>query len=150
MRIMILNGPNLNLLGVRNPAIYGSQTYQDLVVFLHQEAAHLELELTLRQSQYEGDLIESLHEAHARDYDAILLNAGALTHYSYALYDAIDAIAVPVIEVHLSDLSNREEPWRQKSVLTPVCAARFMGDGFGSYKAALEYSKKTFSPAKKG
>ncbi len=150
MRIMILNGPNLNLLGVRNPAVYGRQSYQELVDFLLQEAASLDLELTVRQSQYEGDLIESLHEAHARDYDGVLLNAGAYTHYAYALHDAIEAINVPVIEVHLSDLSKREELWRQKSVLTSVCAARFMGEGFGSYKAALDYCKKTFSTAKKG
>ncbi len=148
MRIMILNGPNLNLLGTRKPEVYGTQTYDDLVQFLNTVAGSLNMTLTLRQTQYEGDLITSLHEAHERAFDAVLLNAGAYTHYGYALHDAIEAISVPVVEVHLSDLSKRTEPWRQHSVLEPVCVARFMGEGFHSYDAALRFCKTHYDPLK--
>lgn len=148
MRIMILNGPNLNLLGTRKPEIYGHQTYDDLCVFLETTAASLGITLTLRQTQYEGDLITSLHEAHERSFDAVILNAGAYTHYAYALHDAIEAISVPVVEVHLSDISQRAESWRKKSVIQSVCVAGFMGEGFDSYKAALNYCKNTFDPNK--
>lgn len=139
-RILILNGPNLNLLGQRNPAVYGTQTYGDFERYIHHQVKELDVTVHLMQSNHEGDLIDALHHAHHENFDAVLFNPGAYTHYAYALHDAIEAITPPVIEVHLSDITAREEPWRHHSVIEPVCAARFFGHGFESYKEALMFA----------
>lgn len=136
-RILVLNGPNLNLLGTREPEIYGSLTLTDINETLKARAKELEVdEIDFLQSNFEGELVEAIQKARGR-YDFILLNAAALTHYSIALRDAIAAIPVPVIEIHLSNVHKREE-FRHNSVIAPVVMGQICGFGVDSYIAALE------------
>ncbi|MBQ7704252.1 MAG: type II 3-dehydroquinate dehydratase [Selenomonadaceae bacterium] len=136
-RILVLHGPNLNLLGTREPEIYGSLTLNDINEILKTRAKELEVdEINFLQSNFEGELVEAIQKARGR-YDFILLNAAALTHYSIALRDAIAAIPVPVIEIHLSNIHKREE-FRHKSVIAPVVMGQICGFGVDSYLAALE------------
>jgi 3-dehydroquinate dehydratase-2 len=135
-KILIINGPNLNMLGRRDPAVYGSETYDDLCVFIKTEAAKLGFsDSEFFQSNSEGAIIDKIHEADG-NFSGIILNAGAYTHYSYAIRDAIDAVRLPVIEVHLSNVYARDE-FRRKSVIAPVCKGSIAGFGKISYSAAL-------------
>jgi 3-dehydroquinate dehydratase II len=135
--VYVLNGPNLNLLGTREPDIYGSDTFDDIAGALDDQAMSLGMEVDLRQSNHEGHLIDWLHEANAQKAKAVLLNAGALTHTSFALYDAIRAITVPVIEVHLSNPHAREE-YRRHSFISQAAKGTISGFGALSYKLALD------------
>ena len=136
-RILVLHGPNLNLLGTREPEIYGSLTLNEINETLHTRAKELGVdEIDFLQSNFEGELVEAIQKARGR-YDFILLNAAALTHYSIALRDAIAAIPVPVIEIHLSNVHKREE-FRRQSVIAPVVMGQICGFGIDSYIAALE------------
>ncbi len=135
--VLVLNGPNLNLLGSREPEIYGHDTLDDIAAALEDQAQALGLEIDLRQSNHEGHLIDWLHEAGARGALAVILNAGALTHTSIALHDAIKGIPVPVIEVHLSNPHAREA-FRHKSWIAPVARGTIAGFGPASYKLALD------------
>ena len=135
----VINGPNLNLLGQRNPEIYGTRTLSDLEKALDDYFQDRSVKLSHFQSNHEGALIDWLHQAHHQKIDGVLLNAGAYTHYSYALHDAIEAIQVPVIEVHLSDIASRIERWRHTSVIAPVVTQSFKGDGIQSYFNAIDY-----------
>lgn len=137
MNILVLNGPNLNMIGIREPEVYGTNTYADLEMFLNHLATEYHFTIDIKQSNLEGILIDLLQYANDR-FDGVILNAGAFTHYSYALYDAIKSIQIPVIEVHLSDINNREE-FRKISVIRPACKASFMGKGFESYKEGIKY-----------
>lgn len=130
-----MNGPNLNLLGEREPGIYGSETLETINRGLSDVAAGLGVELGFYQSNHEGDLIDKLHAARL-EYDAVVLNAGAYTHYSIAIRDAIAAIKLPVVEVHLSNIHARES-FRENSVITPVCAGQISGFGAYSYTLGL-------------
>lgn len=134
-RILVMNGPNLNLLGIREPGIYGNDTLQTLCDTVKKEAEGYGASVDFFQSNHEGALIDALHAAMGV-YDGVILNAGAYTHYSYAIRDAIAAIRVPVVEVHLSDIHARE-PFRHISVIEPVCAAQISGLGVGSYLKGL-------------
>jgi len=136
-RVLVLNGPNLNLLGTREPAIYGSATLDDIGTALAAQALDLGLEVECRQSNHEGVLVDWLHEAQASGAHAVLLNAGAYTHTSVALLDAIRAISVPVIEVHLSNPHAREA-FRHTSWLAPVVRGTIAGFGPDSYRLALD------------
>ncbi len=136
-KVFVLNGPNLNLLGTREPEIYGSQTLDDIANDLHQQAESLGLEIDLRQSSHEGHLIDWLHEAAATDAQAVVLNAGGFTHTSVALRDAVAAIVTPVIEVHLSNPQARES-FRRRSLISGVCVGSISGFGAGSYRLALD------------
>ncbi|HEX9093969.1 MAG TPA: type II 3-dehydroquinate dehydratase [Coriobacteriia bacterium] len=136
IRVLVLNGPNLNLLGVREPDVYGTQTLGDIEALVAARAAELGVVVGFAQSNHEGALIDALHAAMG-DYDAVVFNPGALTHYSYAIRDAIAAIGLPVIEVHLSDIAGREE-FRRVSVVEPVCARQISGQGVGSYLLGLD------------
>ena len=133
--ILVLNGPNLNLLGIREPGIYGNDTLETLCNTVKAEATRYGATVDCFQSNHEGALIDALHAAMGV-YDGIIFNAGAYTHYSYAIRDAIAAIRLPVVEVHLSDIHARE-PFRRVSVIEPVCAAQISGLGVGSYIKAL-------------
>lgn len=134
MKIAIINGPNLNLLGKREPHIYGHQSFDDFLIQLEED--HPQISFTYMQSNHEGDLIDTLHE-YGFDYDGIILNAGAFTHTSIALADAISAINCPVIEVHISNVYARES-FRSHSYLAPVCKGTISGFGLHSYTLALQ------------
>lgn len=135
--IFVLNGPNLNLLGTREPEIYGSQTLDDIGAMLTRQAALLGIAIDMRQSNHEGDLIDWLHEAQDAGAKAVLLNAGGYTHTSIALHDAIKSIRVPVIEVHLSDPKTREA-FRHISYVGMAAQCSFAGHGAHSYALALD------------
>ena len=135
--VYVLNGPNLNLLGMREPEIYGADTLDDIAAMLEDRARELGLEIEMRQSNHEGHLVDWLHEAQAEGAKAVLLNAAAYTHTSIALLDAIKAIRTPVIEVHLSDPSTRE-PFRHHSYVGLAAVKTVQGLGARSYLVALE------------
>lgn len=135
--VFVLNGPNLNLLGLREPEIYGSDTLDDIAGRLEDRARDLDIEIDLRQSNHEGHLIDWLHEAQGAGAHAVLLNAGAFTHTSIALYDAIRAVRTPVIEVHLSNPHAREE-FRHTSWVGKAALGTVAGFGPASYLVALE------------
>jgi len=140
MNILVLHGPNLNLLGEREPHIYGRMTLAQLNRGLRREAKTLKLKLRLYQRNGEGQLIDLLHK-NRKWADGILINPAAYTHYSYALRDALASLSIPAVEVHLSDIKAREG-WRSKSVTKSVCAAQFMGEGARSYFAGLRFLAK--------
>jgi 3-dehydroquinate dehydratase II len=135
MNILIINGPNLNLLGKREPEVYGTLTLKDIEEGLLKSFP--DVALTFFQSNHEGAIIDALQEAPAKGIDGIVLNAAAYTHYSYAIRDAIAAISVPVIEVHISNILLREE-FRKESVTAPVCKAQISGFGTEGYRIAVE------------
>lgn len=135
-KMLLMNGPNLNLLGVREPEVYGSVTLADIEREVTAYAAERGVVLDCFQSNHEGVLIDRLHEARGV-YDGIIYNPGAHTHYSYALRDAVSSIDVPTVEVHLSDISAREE-FRKISVIEPVCVAQIKGKGKEGYKEAID------------
>ena len=139
--IFVLNGPNLNLLGTREPEIYGTDTLDDIAGMLEDRARLLGLEVDLRQSNHEGHLVDWLHEAQATSAKAVLLNAGAFTHTSIALYDAITAIRTPVIEVHLSNPHAREA-FRHHSYVGMAAKGTIAGFGASSYLLALEAANR--------
>ncbi|MGL5296416.1 MAG: type II 3-dehydroquinate dehydratase [Culicoidibacterales bacterium] len=138
MKILILNGPNLNLLGIREPEFYGYQTLADLEQLLMIQAVNAGIEVVFAQSNHEGVLIDWLHQAFFEQFSGVILNPGAYTHYSYAIRDAIASIPIPVVEVHLSDIASREA-FRQHSVIAEVVVARFSGNQFQSYGEALQF-----------
>jgi 3-dehydroquinate dehydratase-2 len=135
--VYVLNGPNLNLLGLREPEIYGSDTLDDIAALLEDRARNLGLTIEMRQSNHEGHLVDWLHEAQAEGAVAVLLNAGAFTHTSLALYDAIRSIRTPVVEVHLSNPHAREA-FRHKSFVGMAAKGSIAGFGARSYVLALE------------
>ncbi|KQM85480.1 3-dehydroquinate dehydratase [Sphingomonas sp. Leaf23] len=135
--VFVLNGPNLNLLGLREPEIYGSDTLDDIAGMLEDRARELDLQIDLRQSNHEGHLVDWLHEAQAEGAKAVLLNAGAYTHTSIALHDAIKAVKTPVIEVHLSNPHKRED-FRHVSFVGQAARGTVAGFGALSYLVALE------------
>ncbi|MCR1897984.1 type II 3-dehydroquinate dehydratase [Irregularibacter muris] len=135
-KIMVLHGPNLNLLGFRKPHIYGKETLQDINGEILEKSSKLKVRVEIFQFNSEGQLIEQIHKAHNM-YDGIIINPAAFTHYSYAIRDAIEAIEIPTIEVHLSNIYNRE-CFRAKSVISPVCLGQISGLGKEGYILALE------------
>ena len=141
MNIMIVNGPNLNFLGIREPEVYGKESYEDLYKLIKGYAKEKQFKFKMYQTNYEGDIIELIQYAYVKHFDAIILNPGAFTHYSYAIYDAIKSVTTPTIEVHLSDITKRED-FRKVSILSPVCQATFMGNHFRSYLDAIDYVLK--------
>lgn len=137
MNILVLNGPNLNMLGVRKPEIYGYQTLADIEKMLRERISGEDTVLDFRQSNYEGELVDWIQQARGK-YDYILLNAAAYTHTSVAIRDAIEAAEVPTIEIHLSNTAKRED-FRHVSYIAPVCVGTVCGFGDLSYMMALEY-----------
>ena len=143
MKIIVLNGPNLNLLGVREPLLYGTTKFDELVDMILQYGNKLGIKVAHFQSNSEGDIIDRIHSA-IGEYDGIILNAGAYTHYSYAIRDAIASVEIPVIEVHISNIYKREE-FRQKSVIAPVCLGQISGLGIEGYRLAIDFFYRYFN-----
>ncbi len=137
MKLLILNGPNLNMLGIREPDIYGRRTYDDLDAFLRRTCAERGIECEVFQSNHEGVLVDMIQSAYGV-VDGIVINPAAYTHTSVAILDALKAVALPAVEVHLSDVNAREE-FRRVSYPGIACEKTFAGQGFDSYKLAIEY-----------
>ena len=140
MHFLIINGPNLNLLGKREPDIYGSDTYEALCALIRQDAEVHGDHASFFQSNHEGAIIDMIQEADGR-FNAIVINPGAYAHYSYAIHDALLDSPVPAVEVHISDIKSRD-PWRRISVTAPACAARVAGHGFAGYGEAMDLLKE--------
>lgn len=140
-KILVIHGPNLNLLGEREPELYGSTTLEELNEIL-EDFAKDSVKLKFFQSNHEGQIIDCLHE-HRKLMDAVLINPGAFTHTSIALRDAISSIKIPTVEVHLTDIYKRED-FRRISVIKGVCLAQFLGEGIDSYKKALKFLISSF------
>src|SRR6202012_1954870 len=138
MKVLFLNGPNLNLLGTREPEVYGRTTLADIEAKVRERAARLKVEVDFRQTNLEGELVNWIQEAKGK-FQVIVLNAAAYTHTSIALRDAISAVGVPTIEIHLSNIHAREE-FRHKSLIAPVCCGQICGFGEKSYTLGLEAS----------
>lgn len=137
-KIMIINGPNLNMVGIREPGIYGKETYQDLIHLITSEAQKRNIQADCRQSNHEGDLVDWIQEAYFQKYIGVVINPGAYTHTSIALADAVKAIApLPVVEVHISDINARES-FRHVSYEAPYCLAQIKGKGFAGYIEAID------------
>ena len=136
MKFLIINGPNLNMLGIREPDLYGTLTYDGLVEYVAAEARRLGVEAEFYQSNHEGDLVTAIQQAYGR-MDGIVINAGAYTHTSIAILDALKAVSVPAAEVHISDVAKRED-FRQVSYLGMACCCKFAGEGKQGYVHAME------------
>jgi 3-dehydroquinate dehydratase-2 len=143
MKILILNGPNLNLLGLREPDIYGRKTYADLKAYIAAVCRDEDIGFEIRQSNHEGDLVDMIQEAYGI-FDAIVINPAAYTHTSIAILDALKAVSIPAVEVHLSDISEREQ-FRHVSYAGLACIKTFKGLGFEGYKEALLFLKEYLS-----
>ncbi|MBO4946746.1 MAG: type II 3-dehydroquinate dehydratase, partial [Lachnospiraceae bacterium] len=137
MKILVMNGPNINFLGIREKGIYGEENYDSLCERIRRKAEELEVEVAIFQSNSEGALIDRIQEAYGDGTDAIIINPGAYTHYSYALRDALASVQMPKIEVHISNVHQREE-FRHTSVTAPVCSGQIVGLGLAGYELAME------------
>lgn len=141
MKILVINGPNLNFLGIREKAVYGDESYNTLMTMILKKGAELGVEVDTYQSNHEGAIIDRLQQAYYDKTDGVIINPGAYTHYSYAIHDALKSIFVPKVEVHISDINTREE-WRRVSVTAPACDRQIAGHGFDGYLEAMEYIVK--------
>ena len=137
MKLLFLNGPNLNMLGIREPDIYGKQTYADLEAYIQGFCGELGIGCEIFQSNHEGALVDAIQGAYQK-FDGIVINPAAYTHTSVALLDAVKAVGLPTVEVHISDVSKRED-FRQVSYIRPACCKTFAGYGFEGYKLAAEH-----------
>jgi 3-dehydroquinate dehydratase-2 len=137
MKILVLNGPNLNMLGIREPNIYGKETYQDLCLLINDYASKNDIEVEIYQSNHEGDLVDKIQQAYFDKVDGIVINPAAYTHTSIALLDALKSVNIPCIEVHISDVSKREE-FRQVSYVRLACKNSIIGKGLQGYILAIK------------
>jgi len=136
MKILVINGPNINMLGIREPEIYGHRTYSDLVTLISDEAKRLGVEVEFMQSNHEGAIVDAIQAAYGK-VDGIIINPAAYTHTSIAIADAVKAVGIPTVEVHISDPDTREE-FRRVSYVRPACIATIKGKGFEGYIEALQ------------
>lgn len=143
MKILVINGPNLNMLGIREPGIYGKSTYADLCRLLEQTAKDLGMEVEIYQSNHEGDLVDKIQWAYGK-IDGIVINPAAYTHTSVAILDALKAVSIPAVEVHISDVDTRES-FRQISYAGLACVKTIKGHGFAGYQEALAFLKEQYS-----
>lgn len=137
MKIMVINGPNLDMLGIREKEIYGTMSHEGLCSYITEEAGKLGIDVETVQSNVEGELVNHIHRAYREQYDGIVINPAAYTHYSLAIYDALKAVNLPAVELHLSNINAREE-YRRVSVTAPACAGSICGFGHYGYRLALE------------
>ena len=140
MKILVINGPNLNMLGIREPDIYGKQSFSELEKFILSSAKELDIEVSLFQSNHEGEIVDVIQSAYGV-FDGIVINPAAYTHTSVAILDALGAVAIPTVEVHLSDINAREE-FRRFSYVSLVAKKTICGLGFEGYRKALEFFKQ--------
>ena len=141
MKILVLNGPNMNMLGIRQPEIYGRATYQDLVDMIQSEADRMGVEVSFFQSNHEGALVDAIHQAYFDKVDGIVINPAAYTHTSVAILDALKAVSIPAVEVHISDVDSREA-FRQISYAGLACKHTIKGQGFDGYRQAMVWLKE--------
>lgn len=143
MKILVLNGPNLNMLGIREPGIYGKNTFADLLSLLEETAKEENVELQQYQSNHEGDLVDKIQWAYGK-MDGIVINPAAYTHTSVAILDALKAVSIPAVEVHISDVDARE-PFRQASYAGLACVKTIKGHGLEGYREAIQFLKKHYA-----
>lgn len=143
MKILVLNGPNINMLGIREPEVYGAESYADLLALLDNAAQALELEVVHYQSNHEGCLVDKIQEAYGI-FDGIVINPAAYTHTSIAILDALKAVGIPAVEVHISEIGNREA-FRQVSYPGMYCEKTISGQGIQGYRLAIEYLKEKYA-----
>lgn len=136
MKILVINGPNLNFLGIREKGVYGNGTYNELCSYIEDEAKKININVDILQSNIEGEIINFIQDSYEK-YDGLIINPGAYTHYSIAIHDALKSISMPIVEVHLSNIHNREE-FRKTSVTAPACTGQISGFGFESYILGLK------------
>ena len=137
MKILVINGPNINMLGIREPEVYGAATYEDLVAYIKDAAAERGVAVDFFQSNHEGALVDEIQRAYFDQYDGIIINPAAYTHTSVALLDAVKAVNIPTVEVHISDVTKRED-FRQVSYVRKACVGTVMGKGFDGYVEAMD------------
>ena len=142
MKILVINGPNLNMLGIREPGIYGKNTFSDLLALLEETGKELGVEVEQYQSNHEGDLVDKIQWAYGK-VDGIVINPAAYTHTSVAILDALKAVSIPAVEVHISDVDSRE-PFRQISYAGMACKKTIKGHGFQGYREAMQYLVETY------
>lgn len=137
MKIMVINGPNLNMLGVREKEVYGTKDFKEIIKYVKEEGEKRNLDITFFQSNIEGEIINAIQRAYFENFDGIIINPGAYTHYSYAIHDAIKGVSIRTVEVHLSNIHSREE-FRKTSVTAPACIGQISGFGELGYVLAME------------
>lgn len=142
MKILVINGPNINMLGIREPGIYGKQTFSDLLQLLQNTAQEYDIDIEQYQSNHEGDLVDKIQSAYGC-FDGIVINPAGYTHTSVAILDALKAVALPAVEVHISDVDSRES-FRQVSYAGQACVKTIKGQGLNGYKQAIEYLKSHY------
>lgn len=140
MKFLVINGPNLNMLGIREPGIYGAKTYEDLKKYIADACDSEGIEVDFFQSNHEGALVDAIQQAYFDKVDGIVINPGAYTHTSIAILDAVKTVSIPTVEVHISDVSTRED-FRQVSYIRLACVKTFMGLGFDGYIEAVKFLK---------
>lgn len=138
MNILIINGPNINFLGIRERDVYGEESYEDLLALISEKGKEENCRIEVFQSNHEGALIDRIQDAYSDGTEGIVINPGAFTHYSYAIRDALASVPIPAVEVHISDIMNREE-FRRKSVTEEVCAGKIYGHGLKGYSEAIDF-----------
>ncbi|MGL4569466.1 MAG: type II 3-dehydroquinate dehydratase [Clostridium sp.] len=137
MKIMVINGPNLNMLGIREKNVYGTSNFEDVIKYIKEEGEKRNLNITFFQSNTEGEIIDTIQKAYFENFDGIIINPGAYTHYSYAIHDAIKGVSIKTVEVHLSNIHAREE-FRKISVTAPACIGQISGFGAYGYILAMD------------
>lgn len=138
MKILVINGPNLNFLGIREPDIYGKQTYKDLCELINEKSKKENIDIEIYQSNHEGDIVDKIQNAYFEKMDGIVINPAGYTHTSVAILDALKAVSIPCVEVHISDVSEREE-FRRHSYISLVAKKTIKGKGFNGYLEAIDY-----------
>lgn len=139
MNILVINGPNLNFLGIREVSLYGTENYNQLCQIIMKKAAEKNVIVDIFQSNFEGAIIDKLQEAYFKKVDGIIINPGAYGHYSYAIHDALTSVRIPTVEVHITDIRAREEEWRHTTVIEDACITSIIGKGLDGYCQAIDY-----------